>query len=98
MLVEQHEQPHSQDSEQKRASERQVSELLATGERFALAMQGIIDGLWDWDLETDEVYYSPRWKSMLGYDEDELENRFETWKNLLHPEDREQVMSIREKH
>ena len=56
-------------------------------ERFALVVQGTNDGIWDWDLKTDDVYYSPRWKAMLGYEDHELANRFETWRNLLHPDD-----------
>jgi len=60
-------------------------------ERFALAMKGANDGLWDWNLETDEVYYSPRWKSMLGYHEDELGSTIDTWSTLVHPDDKERV-------
>jgi PAS domain S-box-containing protein len=62
-------------------------------ERFALVMQGTNDGIWDWDLKTDDVYYSPRWKAMLGYEDHELANRFETWRNLLHPDDVEPALT-----
>ena len=61
-------------------------------ERLTQAMRGANDGLWDWNLETDEVYYSPRWKSMLGYEEDELEANLETWNSLVHPNDRDWVL------
>jgi len=61
-------------------------------ERFKLALRGANDGLWDWDLETDEVYYSPRWKSMLGYEEHELSNDLDTWANLVHPDEKNIVL------
>jgi len=60
-------------------------------ERFALAVQGSKDGIWDWDMRTDEVYYSPRWKSMLGYKEHEIGNRPEEWFDRIHLADRERV-------
>ncbi len=64
----------------------------AREERLSLAMQGTNDGYWDWDLRTDTVYFSPRWKTMLGYQEHELENCYETWHHLIHPDDAERVM------
>ncbi|TMD66305.1 MAG: PAS domain S-box protein [Chloroflexi bacterium] len=60
-------------------------------ERFLLAMHGANDGYYDWDLLTGEVYLFPRWKELIGYSDAELPNRFETWVELLHPEDREQA-------
>jgi diguanylate cyclase (GGDEF)-like protein/PAS domain S-box-containing protein len=66
--------------------------LKKSEERFSLAMQGANDGLWDWDLKTDEVYYSPRWKSMLGYAEDEVEPNLSEWKRLVHKDDMDRTL------
>ncbi len=75
-------------------TDRRESEekLKKSEERFALAMDGANDGLWDWNLETDDVYYSPRWKSMLGYSEDEIDNNLITWASLVHPDDKDIVL------
>ncbi len=70
-------------SERKQAAQ----DLTESEERFRLAMKGANDGLWDWDIITNEVYYSPRWKSMLGYKENEISDEFETWEKLIHPDD-----------
>ena len=61
--------------------------LRLSEERFELAMRGANDGLWDWNLKTGDAYYSPRWKSMLGYAEEELENKPDTWVHVIHPDD-----------
>jgi len=69
-----------------------TEQLHESAERFALAMRSATDGLWDWDLRTNEVYYSPRWKSMLGYAAHELKHDFETWSNLVHADDKIYVL------
>jgi len=73
-------------------TEERTTALYISEERFSLAMRGANDGLWDWNLDSDEVYYSPRWKSMLGYGENELDNDLNTWANLVHPDDKDRVL------
>jgi PAS domain S-box-containing protein len=55
--------------------------------RFNLAMNASNDGLFDWNLETNEIYYSPGWKKMLGYEDHELPNDFSVWENTTNAED-----------
>lgn len=62
--------------------------LRASEERFALAAQATAAGIWDWDLRTDSLYLSPSWKRMLGYQEEEVENRFSSWESRVHPDDK----------
>src|SRR5690606_24552157 len=52
-----------------------------------LALDGIGDGVWDWDLLSDRIYFSPTWKTLLGYAEDEIGDSPEEWRSRLHPED-----------
>lgn len=61
-------------------------------ERFNLAVNGANDGLWDIDLVNSTFYYSPRWKSMLGYEADDFENASSAWDTLVHPEDKIGIM------
>lgn len=61
--------------------------LQSNEERHTLAMKGTQEGLWDWNVLTNEVLFSPRWKSMLGYSENEIKNEFSEWERLVHPDD-----------
>jgi PAS domain S-box-containing protein len=81
-------------TERKRAE----AELVRSRERFELAVRGSQDGLWDWDPQTGEIYYSPRWKSIIGYEEHEIAPRIEEWEERLHPEDRERVLAENRAH
>jgi len=65
--------------------------LRESEERYALAARGANDGLWDWNLLTGAVYFSPRWKAMLGFQENEIEDRLEEWLDRIHDADRERV-------
>jgi PAS domain S-box-containing protein len=62
--------------------------LRESEERLTLAFAGAQEGIWDWNLETDAVVYSSRWKQMLGYADDEIEPHISAWERLVHPEDR----------
>ena len=66
-------------------------ELNSLKERMELALLGNNDGIWDLNLKTNEVYYSPRWKEMLGYKDNELKNLVSTWEDLVHPDDLKMV-------
>ena len=57
-------------------------------------MHGSGDGLWDWDRETGESYYSPRWKSMIGYEDHEILHELSEWEIRIHPDDRERVLTV----
>jgi diguanylate cyclase (GGDEF)-like protein/PAS domain S-box-containing protein len=65
--------------------------LQESEERYALAARGANDGLWDWDLASNEIYFSPRWNLMLGYAENEHWSSPEEWFSRIHSEDRERV-------
>ena len=75
------------------ALEAEVLEREKAQERYALAVRGANDGIWDWDLYTDEVYYSPRWKEIIGFAEHEFPANVEEWKKRIHPDDLEAVVN-----
>ncbi|MEE4662263.1 MAG: PAS domain S-box protein, partial [Halieaceae bacterium] len=65
-------------------AERKLEE---SHDRYALAMDATQDGIFDWNLVTNQIYYSPNWKKMLGYEDHELPNDFSIWETLTEPED-----------
>ncbi|PIL17753.1 hypothetical protein P775_23195 [Puniceibacterium antarcticum] len=77
---------------EERVAERSAS-LQISEERFSLAMRGANDGLWDNNLETGEVYFSPRWLEMLGYGSEDPAPDLDTFLLLVHPDDRELLHS-----
>src|SRR5205823_1312442 len=79
-------------TEQKNA-ERALRE---SEERLALAVAGAQEGVWDWNLETNAVVYSARWKEMLGYSGEEIEPHVSAWERLLHPDDMERAHQVNE--
>ncbi|HEY9851922.1 MAG TPA: PAS domain S-box protein [Leptolyngbyaceae cyanobacterium] len=67
---------------------KQIEQALRESkERLLLALEASGDGIWDWNLVTNEIYYSPQYLQMLGYEPDELPHTVETWEQLVHPDD-----------
>jgi PAS domain S-box-containing protein len=80
-------------TERKRAE----AALRESEERLTLAFAGAQEGVWDWNLDTGAVVYSPRWKQMLGYADEEIEPHVRAWERLLHPDDQPRAHQLNEK-
>jgi PAS domain S-box-containing protein len=69
--------------------EERTRELRRSEERLSLALKATRDGVWDWNIETGDIWYSDRYREILGYSAEKFETNFNAWLNLLHPQDRE---------
>jgi diguanylate cyclase (GGDEF)-like protein/PAS domain S-box-containing protein len=75
-----------------------LARLAESEQRYALAMQGANDGLWDWDVPENRLFFSPRWKQMLGYAEADLGDAPGEWLGRVHPDDRAAVTQALDAH
>jgi len=78
---------------------KQVEQALRESEaRWQFALEGAGDGVWDWNAQTNHVFYSRQWKKMLGFEEDEIGDTLDEWDKRVHPEDRDYVYGEINKH
>lgn len=76
-------------------SQKEAEEALKRSkELFELALRASNDGIWDWDLPSDRLYISARWKEMLGYADNELENSWDSWTKVVFEEDRKVALNL----
>lgn len=83
---------------QERSRKAAEEALRESEERYALAARGANDGLWDWKLDTNEIYFSPRWTRMLGYSDNEILSSPEDWFSRIHAADRDRVRAQLKAH
>ncbi len=77
---------------------RAEEELRLSEARWQFALEGAGDGVWDWNPASGQVYYSPRWKEMLGYRAEEIGDGLHEWDALIHPDDREETYAAINRH
>lgn len=88
--------PHSlRSAEQHAAAEqKQAARLHDSEQRLQAVISGSRVGVWDWDLDTNEVHFSKEWKDQLGYAENEIRDHFDEWQKRVHPDDVEPTLAI----
>jgi PAS domain S-box-containing protein len=75
-----------------------ITERKEAEERWKFALEGAESGIWDWNAETNEVFFSPQWKKMLGYEIDEIQHRYEEWEKRIHPDDKDETLALLQDH
>jgi len=82
------------------ADRRRTAEmaLVDSEERWQFALEGPGDGVWDWDIPTGELFLSPRWKALLGYEEHEIGTSPREWEGRVHPDDRQRMQAAIDMH
>jgi PAS domain S-box-containing protein len=78
--------------------QRIQEELRESHSKLRLAIQAANVGLWDWDLRTDRIYYSPDWKGQIGYADDEIADDFDEWRHRVHPDDLDRMLTTIESY
>ena len=78
---------------QEKIIQTRTRELIESEGRWQYALEGAGDGMWDWNLKTNDLYFSDRWKTMLGYDLEDIPNGLNTWKDLIHPDDKQNALN-----
>jgi len=84
----------------KQAGKRAEEQLRESEERFRLAINATEDGLWEWDIQTNKEFFSPRWCEIIGYsfDDPELPHTYSSWASRIHPDDHDRVISALNNH
>jgi PAS domain S-box-containing protein len=79
-------------------ADQRLEQLASSEVRWQFAIEGTGDGLWDWDVPAGKVFFSSRWKAMLGYEDGEIGDTLQEWQSRVHPEDLEATLEVIRKH
>jgi PAS domain S-box-containing protein len=85
-------------SNARRMAERLTAELRLSEERWQFALEGSRDGVWDWNAQTNEVFFSRQWKAMIGYEEHEIGTAFDEWDKRVHSDDKDNCYADLKRH
>ncbi|RLJ62645.1 PAS domain-containing protein [Sulfurisoma sediminicola] len=77
----------------RRESERALTALTQSEQRWEFALEGSAQGVWDWDVRSDRVFFSHRWKAMLGHADEEIGDGLDEWKSRVHPDDLDETLA-----
>ncbi len=90
--------PTYQELEEELEAIKTTNRLIEDKLRWKFAVEGNSDGLWDWNLITNDVFFSEQWKKMLGFSDNEISGSYKEWDKRVHPDDKEKVYQDINKH